>query len=444
MADQQGLKFDFDPVSYRAAKLAVVGVGGAGGNAVGSMIESNVENVVHMICNTDVQALERSKVPVQIQLGDKLTRGLGAGGDPNVGMAAAEESLEVIEEYIRDVDMLFVTAGMGGGTGTGAAAVVARKAMDMGILTVGVVTRPFRFEGPNREKLANQGIQALKESVNTLIVIPNQRLLDLEEADLSILQTFKKADEVLVNAVRGISDLITTAGYVNVDFADVRSIMSNMGMAIMGTGSAVGEERAVEAARAAISSPLLDDLDINGAKGVLVNITGSSTLSLREVDEAVGYIQETADPDANFIFGYVIDEAVGDSVNVTVIATGFPDKDGTNVERDSRIARRKAFQGNLDIPAHIRNSSERTHEGSRVLSATPVRRRPQPVELADELDLTTEVMEVETANTKATTTEKASFPEPSSIMSQFVEPSVSEEQISIPSFRRRQIMRRER
>jgi len=427
MADQNGLKFDFDPVSYRAAKLAVIGVGGAGGNAVGSMIESNVENVVHMICNTDMQALERSKVPVQVQLGDKLTRGLGAGGDPNVGMAAAEESLELIEEYIRDVDMLFVTAGMGGGTGTGAASVVARKAMDMGILTVGVVTRPFRFEGPNREKLANQGIQALKESVNTLIVIPNQRLLDLEEADLSILQTFKKADDVLVNAVRGISDLITTAGYVNVDFADVRAIMSNMGMAIMGTGSAVGEERAVEAARAAISSPLLDDLDINGAKGVLVNITGSSTLSLREVDEAVGYIQETADPDANFIFGYVIDESVGDSVNVTVIATGFPDTDmpKVDIERDNRIARRRAFQGNLDIPAHIRNA-ERTHEGTSVLSSTPQRSRPQPMEVADELEATT------------------SLPEPSPVIDQFVEPAVSEEQISIPSFRRRQIMRRER
>jgi len=323
MSEQGKIKFEFDDSSYKTAKLAVLGVGGAGGNAVGTMAENSVENVTLMAANTDLQVLERMRIPVTIQLGPNCTRGLGAGGNPNMGMEAAEESLKEIEEQIRDVDMLFITAGMGGGTGTGAAPIIAAKAREMGILTVGIVTKPFRFEGPKRGKLAEQGLNNLKDNVNTLVVIPNQKLLEMEEVDLPAMEAFKKADEVLVNAVRGISDLITTAGYVNVDFADVKTIMSSMGMAIMGTGIASGPERALEAARQAITSPLLDNLNINGAKGVLVNITGSRSLTLREVDAAVGYIQESADPEADFIFGYVTDENMGDNVKVTVIATGF-------------------------------------------------------------------------------------------------------------------------
>ena len=328
MSDQNMIKFDFDSSSYETAKLAVIGVGGAGGNAVNTMSEQTVDNVFLMAANTDVQVLKKLKIPVQIQLGPECTAGLGAGGNPNRGMDAAEESLVEIEEYLKDVNMLFVTAGMGGGTGTGAAPVIAKKAMEMGILTVGVVTKPFRFEGHKRNKMADEGLKNLKENVNTLVVIPNQKLLEMTECDLPAVEAFKRADEVLVNAVRGISDLITTAGYVNVDFADVKTIMSSMGMAIMGTGFATGSERALEAARQAITSPLLDNLNINGAKGVLVNITGSSSsLTLREVDEAVSYIQDSADPEADFIFGYVTDDSLGDEVKVTVIATGFQQED---------------------------------------------------------------------------------------------------------------------
>jgi cell division protein FtsZ len=417
------LKFDFDPISYRTARLAVIGVGGAGGNAVGTMVEQNVENVIHMISNTDVQALERSKVPIQIQLGDQLTRGLGAGGNPNVGMKAAEESLDELAEHIKNVDMLFVTAGMGGGTGTGAAPVIARKATEMGILTVGVVTRPFRFEGRNREMLANQGIEAMKDAVNTLIVIPNQRLLELEEADLSILESFRKADEVLVNAVRGISDLITTAGYVNVDFADVRAIMSNMGMAIMGSGTSSGPDRALAAAREAISSPLLDNLNIQGAKGVLVNVTGSSTLSLREVDEAVGYIQESADPQANFIFGYVIDEDMRDAVKVTVVATGFSGEPADTQGRDERIRRRRSFQEELDIPAHIRQQGNRNRSESRQAVASSVK---------STLPELPGISAFDTPPAQRPTAAGANGG-----YKRFIEPEINDELISIPSYRRR-------
>lgn len=416
MADK--MKFDFDPGNYRAARLAVIGVGGAGGNAVGTMVERNVENVTHIVANTDVQALEKSRVTLQLQLGEQLTRGLGAGGNPAVGMKAAEESLGSLEEHIRDVDMLFITAGMGGGTGTGAAPVIARKATEMGILTVGVVTRPFRFEGRRREDAAMEGIEEMKDSVNTLIVIPNQRLLELEEADLSVVESFKRADDVLVNAVRGISDLITTAGYVNVDFADVRAIMSNMGMAIMGSGMAAGPDRALAAARQAISSPLLDDLDIRGAKGVLVNITGSSSLSLREVDEAVGYIQESADPQANFIFGYVIDEELRDQVKVTVVATGFSGE-ASGQQRDERIRRRRVFQA--DLPQ---------------MPAAPPRQQT---------GVRPRVMDSEATRT-ATNAAKAALPELPKLndleaslsgYKRFIEPEAGEDLISIPSYRRR-------
>ena len=360
--DDFEIKFNMaDELSFRSAKLAVLGAGGAGSNAVTSMMEADVKNVSFIVANTDVQALERSKVALQIQLGESLTRGLGAGGYPKVGQKAAEESLAVIEEMIQGVDMLFVTAGMGGGTGTGAAPVIAQKAMDMGILTVGVVTKPFNFEGQKRMNTALEGVKELKSCVNTLVVIPNQKLLDIDGGNLGFVEAFKEADNVLVGAVRGISDLITTAGYVNVDFADVKSIMSNMGMAIMGTGLGSGTNRAMDAARMAISSPLLDDLSIEGARGVLINVTGSTQLRASEVDEAVTYIQQSADPQASVIFGYVVDDTMEDSVQVTVIATGFPDEanDSESPTRGRRSPRRRR---KLQVGDDLRASSSTSVE----------------------------------------------------------------------------------
>ncbi len=409
MTDQERLKFDFDPVSYKGAKLAVIGVGGAGGNAVATMVARNVENVSHMICNTDIQALQRSPVQLQVQIGEELTRGLGAGGNPEVGCRAAEESIAAIEEEIKDVDMLFITGGMGGGTGTGAAPVIARKAMEMGILTVGVVTKPFRFEGPKREQLAARGLQELKESVNTLVVIPNQKLLEIEDMNIGMMDAFRLADEILVNAVRGISDLITTAGYVNVDFADVRTIMANMGMAIMGSATASGEDRALEAAQAAISSPLLDDLKINGAQGILVNVTGPSSLTLQEVDEAVGFIQESAHPAADFIFGYVVDENMQDEVKVTVIATGFPE---TNEDKPERRPRQRGIMENLDIPTVKRRENRERNETHSFTATTPP---PIPEQLMNDS------REVKISNS----------------FNRIFEPDLDEQQIKIPSFRRR-------
>jgi cell division protein FtsZ len=306
-----------------AARIKVVGVGGGGGNAVNTMIASGLPGVDFIAANTDAQALKANLAPIKMQLGEKLTRGLGAGGNPEVGKRAAQEDVERIREYLSEADMIFITAGMGGGTGTGAAPVIAKVAKELGSLTVGVVTKPFTFEGKRRMKQAEEGMRDLKDSVDTLIAIPNQRLLSVAGRNSSILETFKKADDVLLQAVRGISDLITVHGLINLDFADVRTIMSEMGMAMMGAAIAQGENRAVEAAQKAISSPLLEEVSIQGARGVLINITGGPDLSLHEVNEAATLIQEEADEEANIIFGAVIDESMGDEVRITVIATGF-------------------------------------------------------------------------------------------------------------------------
>jgi cell division protein FtsZ len=306
-----------------AARIKVVGVGGGGGNAVNTMIASGLPGVDFIAANTDAQALKANLAPIKMQLGEKLTRGLGAGGNPEVGKRAAQEDVERIREYLSEADMIFITAGMGGGTGTGAAPVIAKVAKELGSLTVGVVTKPFTFEGKRRMKQADEGMRDLKDSVDTLIAIPNQRLLSVAGRNSSILETFKKADDVLLQAVRGISDLITVHGLINLDFADVRTIMSEMGMAMMGAAIAQGENRAVEAAQKAISSPLLEEVSIQGARGVLINITGGPDLSLHEVNEAATLIQEEADEEANIIFGAVIDESMGDEVRITVIATGF-------------------------------------------------------------------------------------------------------------------------
>jgi cell division protein FtsZ len=309
-----------------AARIKVVGVGGGGGNAVNTMIAAGLAGVDFIACNTDAQALRANLAPIKVQLGEKLTRGLGAGGNPAVGRNAAEEDVERLREHLAEADMIFITAGMGGGTGTGAAPVIAKIAKDMGTLTVGVVTKPFQFEGKRRMKQADDGMRDLKSSVDTLIAIPNQRLLSVAGRNSSILETFKKADDVLLQAVRGISDLITVHGLINLDFADVRTIMSEMGMAMMGAAIANGENRAIEAAQKAVSSPLLEDVSIQGARGVLINITGGPDLSLHEVNEAATLIQEEADDDANIIFGAVIDESMGDEVRITVIATGFGER----------------------------------------------------------------------------------------------------------------------
>ena len=312
---------EFEEMSH--AKILVIGVGGGGGNAVNTMIASNLDGVEFIAANTDLQALEANLAPTKIHLGDHLTKGLGAGANPDIGRKSAEESIEQIADTITGADMVFVTAGMGGGTGTGAAPVIAQVARESGALTVGVVTKPFSFEGKRRRHQAERGIASLEETVDTLIVIPNNRLLSLVGHNTSMIEAFKRADEVLLNAVQGISDLMTVPGLINVDFADVRTIMSNMGRALMGSGASAGKRRSVEAAEMAISSPLLEDVSIDGATGILINITGGPDLTLHEVNEASTLIQEAAHEDANIIFGSVIDANIGDEVRITVIATGF-------------------------------------------------------------------------------------------------------------------------
>lgn len=305
------------------ANIKVVGVGGGGSNAVTTMIEGHMTGVEFIVANTDIQALNANKAASKIQLGLGLTKGLGAGANPDIGRRAAIESYNEIVEKLEGADMVFVTAGMGGGTGTGGAPVVAKIARELGALTIGVVTKPFMFEGKKRGKHAEAGLQELQENVDTLIVIPNQKLLSIAGEKTPLLETFKKADEVLLQAVKGISDLINIRGLINLDFADIRTVMKEKGMAIMGTGSAKGENRAVEAATFAISSPLLENIKIDGATGIIINVTGGSDLSLYEVNEASTLITEAAHEDAEIIFGAVIDDTLGDEVRVTVIATGF-------------------------------------------------------------------------------------------------------------------------
>ncbi len=311
------------PDSARIAKIKVIGVGGGGGNAVSSMVERNdINGVEFIVVNTDAQVLLNNKAPTKLQIGEKLTKGLGVGGRPEIGTQAAEESLEKIKELLIDSDMVFITAGMGGGTGTGASPVIARIAKESGALTVGVVTKPFHFEGTRRMVAAEEGIEQLRDEVDTLIVIPNQRLMDVIDRKMTLLEAFKVTDSVLGQAVGGIADIITTPGLINVDFADVKAIMQDAGTALLGIGTGVGENRAQMAARAAVSSPLLD-LSIEGATGVLFNITGGGDLTMFEVDEAARIISNAADPDANIIFGAVIREDLADQIRITVVGTGF-------------------------------------------------------------------------------------------------------------------------
>ncbi len=316
------LEFD-DAEIPESARIKVVGVGGGGGNAVNTMIAEGISGVEFIAGNTDMQALENNLAPVKLQLGSNLTKGLGAGANPDVGRNSALEDSARIAEALDGADMVFVTAGMGGGTGTGAAPVIANIARELGALTVGVVTKPFQFEGRRRRRQADEGIQHLQNAVDTLITIPNQRLLAIAGDDTTILEAFKKADEVLLQAVQGISNLITVGGLVNVDFADVRTIMAGKGLALMGTGRSSGPSRAIDAAEMAISSPLLEDVSIDGATGILINITGGLDMTLKEINEAASLIEEASHEDANIIFGQVIDESMRDEMTITVIATGF-------------------------------------------------------------------------------------------------------------------------
>lgn len=307
----------------KTARIKVIGVGGGGGNAINTMIRSGLEGVEFIAANTDTQALSISCAENKLQIGSEITKGLGAGADPEIGRRAASESSRDISEVLEPADMVFITAGMGGGTGTGAAPIIAKAAKEAGALTVAVVTKPFMFEGKKRMRQAREGLEELENSVDSLISIPNQRLLNIAGKNLSVMETFLKADEVLLQAVQGISDLINTTGLINSDFADVRTIMADRGLALMGTGLGDGENRAVDAAKAAISSPLLEDVSINGATGLVINITASSNLTINEVNEATTLIMESADEDAEIIFGTVIDENMKDRLKITVIATGI-------------------------------------------------------------------------------------------------------------------------
>jgi cell division protein FtsZ len=322
--DRMGLNFTFDDEPPSAgARIKVIGIGGGGGNAVNHMIEAQIDGVEFLVINTDLQSLSRSRAPVKLQIGAKLTKGLGAGAKPEIGRDAALEDTEKILEALEGVDMVFVTTGLGGGTGTGAAPIIASLAAELDALTVAVVTKPFPFEGRHRMRQAEAGMEELRSVVDTLITIPNERLLQAADRKMSLGDAFQMADDVLRQAVQGISDLITIPGFINVDFADVRAIMKGMGMALMGTGHAVGENRAMDATQRAISSPLLEEASINGAKGVLVNITGGLDITLYEVDEAMKVIHDASDPEANIIFGTVPDERMQNEMKITVIATGF-------------------------------------------------------------------------------------------------------------------------
>lgn len=373
--------FDFEMDMEQLAQIKVIGVGGGGSNAVNRMIENGLQGVDFIAVNTDAQALHLSKAEKKLQLGGKLTRGLGAGANPEIGKKAAEESREQLEEVLTGSDMVFITAGMGGGTGTGAAPVIAEVAKELGALTVGVVTRPFSFEGRKRQNQAISGISALKEKVDTLIVIPNDRLLEMVDKNTPMLEAFREADNVLRQGVQGISDLIATPGLINLDFADVKTVMSEKGSALMGIGVATGENRAAEAAKKAISSPLLET-SVDGAQGVLMNITGGTNLSLYEVHEAAEIVSEACDAEVNMIFGSIINENLKDEIVVTVIATGFeetaeakqpqsrtmqqqnarpqqPKEEPKRTEGRQQTRQKEEQPDTLDIPTFLRNRRNR-------------------------------------------------------------------------------------
>ena len=347
--------FELSKELMSTAKIKVIGIGGAGGNAVNTMISYNLRGVDFIAANTDAQALGASASAVRIQLGAEVTKGLGAGSDPDIGRQAALETREMLRESLQGSDMVFITAGLGGGTGTGGAPIAAEIAREMGALTVAVVTKPFQFEGKKRNGQAEAGIAELRKMVDTLIIVPNQRLLSIGGRDISLLDAFRKADDILYHAVKGISDLIMVPGLINLDFADVKKVMSQMGLALMGTGTASGENRAVEAAQKAISSPLLEDNTIQGARGILLNITGGPNMTLHEINEASSMIQEEVHEDANIIFGTVVDESMGNEIRITLIATGFESAESTARADVTPLGGFRRPQGNITVPTFIRN-----------------------------------------------------------------------------------------
>jgi len=354
---------EFDENKNVAAKVKAIGIGGGGCNAINTMISSKLTAVQFIAANTDAQALAVSKAPIKLQLGAKITKGLGAGANPEIGRNAALEDIDMIRDCLMGADMVFITAGLGGGTGTGGAPIVAEVAKEMGALTVAIVTKPFLFEGKKRMKQAEEGVINLRMTADTLITIPNQRLLSISGKSMSLLEAFKKADEVLLHAAKGISDLIAFHGLINLDFADVRTIMSEMGMALMGTGTASGDNRAVEAAQKAISSPLLEDISIEGAKGLLINVTGSSSMTLNEVNEASVLIQKEAHEEANIIFGAVIDEKMDEEIRVTVIATGFGRMEERMLPHLKKVSPISfSLRDNLDVPTYLRREKAKSQE----------------------------------------------------------------------------------
>lgn len=377
------MQFEFDQNVDVAAKIKVVGVGGGGSNAVNTMIDKHVNHVEFIVANTDAQALRTSKATTKIQLGGQLTKGLGAGADPSTGRDAAMEDRDRLIESLQGADMVFVAAGMGGGTGTGAAPVIADVAKELGALTVGVVTKPFTREGKRRKEQAENGIRELKKHVDSLIVVPNDRLIGLAGKNTSILDAFKPSDDVLRQAVQGISDLITTTGMINVDFADVKSIMSVRGMAMMGIGIASGDNRAADAATAAISSPLLEDIDISGAKGVLVNICGSASMTMDEYEVVSRIIHEKVHEDANIIIGLLVDEELGETLKVTAIATGFGDRFDMEKGRGEKVTSIKDIKVNIDTPTFIRKTDQDPRR-------SPVSRQPSfLIDEEDQFDIPT-------------------------------------------------------
>jgi len=380
---QEGIMlFEFTEVLEQRAKMKVVGVGGAGGSALNRMIRSGLEGVDFIAINTDAQALDHSEAKTKIQIGQSLTKGLGAGANVEVGRKAIEEDRDSVVKALADTDMVFVTAGMGGGTGTGATPVVAEIAKDLGALTVAIVTKPFVFEAPKRTRRAEAGIEELRNNVDTIIVIPNQRLLSIVDRDTSVLNAFQVADTLLYQSTKGVSDLITYHGIINLDFADVRTVMADMGDAVLGSGTAEGEERAVIAAQQAINSPLLEDTDISGALGVLINITGGENLSLYDVEEASSIIYQEAGDDANIIFGAVIDPKLKDAIRVTVIATGFH-KNPSSV----KPAEEKDFGFYKDDLEELEKPAVQRKNGGKRPVLSPVSNVEEPVIPIDDIEV---------------------------------------------------------
>ncbi|MFZ0390501.1 MAG: cell division protein FtsZ, partial [Calditrichia bacterium] len=393
MRENEHASILLDEAADRNAKMKVIGVGGAGGNAINTMVNAGLQGVDFIAINTDSQALHQNKAQMKIQIGKKLTQGLGAGANPEIGRRAMEEDREDVMEALDGADMVFITAGMGGGTGTGAAPIVAEIAKDQGALTVGIVTKPFHFEGMKRMERADQGIDELRRSVDTLIVIPNQRLFAVVDKSTPLMAAFKVADEVLLHATKGISDLIAIPGLINLDFADVRTVMSEMGHALMGSGFASGEGKAVQAAQQAISSPLLEGVSIRGAQGVLVNITGGPQMTLHEISEATTIIYEEAGDKANIIFGAVIDEQLEDSIFVTVIATGF-DLDSRLLKKPGYAPEKPQKRIDRDLPTYLRQKDQiaASGGGSKTISFNREAEKPKSGELKlplDDIDIPT-------------------------------------------------------